>query len=124
MPRSEHWRATQSPQARRPGGRHTQKMPNLVSSVQCSSISPIYLLIQVGSVCLVEEPDATFGLVNPILDQARGRNIAILVAKRVGASQADRQLHVVLAKFGQHLASRDEILVIIGDTLKLRDLAN
>jgi hypothetical protein len=48
------------------------------------------LLFAVLARCLVEEPDATLGFVDPILDQARGRNIAIVVANGVGGSQADR----------------------------------
>ena len=36
--------------------------------------------------CLVEEPGAMLGLVDPILDQTRGGDISVLVTKRMGAS--------------------------------------
>ena len=50
-----------------------------------------------------EEPDALLGLIDPILDQARGRNVTIVVAKRMARSQTVRQSRVVIAELGQHV---------------------
>src|SRR5271156_908826 len=51
-----------------------------------------HLTLRVQARCLVEEPYATLGLVDPVLDQALRRNVTVLVTDSVCASQPNRQL--------------------------------
>jgi hypothetical protein len=44
-----------------------------------------------------QKPGSAFGFVDPILDQARGRDILIFVAKRVGFAKVFGELLVIVA---------------------------
>src|SRR5438128_8914016 len=55
---------------------------------------------------LEEEPDALLGLVDPHLEQARGCDIAVLVAHAVRGTQLGCEAHVVVAQLGQHVERR------------------
>jgi hypothetical protein len=50
----------------------------------------------------VEEPTPVFSFVDPVLDQARGGNIVVLVAHVVSSAQILDQLLVVCQQIGQH----------------------
>src|SRR3954471_15410263 len=64
---------------------------------------------------LVEEPDAALRFVDPVLDQARAGNVAMLVAKIVGSAKRCGQPPVVLTQLGQHVERRYEVRVIVLD---------
>src|SRR6266478_9069764 len=74
--------------------------------------------------CLEQEPDAPLGLVDPILYQAGGCHVVVLVANRVRLAQARDQLLVVVAQLGEHVQRRDEIGVIVQHALQAADVAN
>ena len=50
----------------------------------------------------VEEPRPVFGFVDPVLDQAGGGNIFVLVADLMSSAQVLDQLLVVGQQIGQH----------------------
>src|SRR5262249_62166130 len=52
---------------------------------------------------LVEEPDSPLRLVDPDLDQARRRHVAVLVADDVGLAHPRGERLVVFAQFGEHV---------------------
>src|ERR1700704_2347584 len=56
-----------------------------------------------GTSSLEEEPHAPFSLVDPVLDQACGGHVSLLVAKAVGLTQIGHQLLVVVAQLGEHV---------------------
>lgn len=64
------------------------------------------------SVCstkgLEQEPDPLLGFVDPLLEQARARNVAVLVAKIVHGAHAGDQCAIVLAQLRQRLVRLDE----------------
>src|SRR5690348_10919229 len=66
---------------------------------------------------LEEKPDPKFGFIDPILQQARGSYVAVLIAKRVCLPHRSREALVVVAQFGQHVRGRNEIGVIVSDPL-------
>src|SRR5262252_1284221 len=63
---------------------------------------------------LEQEPGATFGLVDPVLDQAGAGHLVVLLANRVGLAQAR----------GQHIQRRDEVSVVVQDSLQAADVAD
>jgi hypothetical protein len=71
---------------------------------------------------LEQEPGAMLGLVDPVLDQAGGSDVVMLVTKRVYASQAGRQLPIIFSKFHEHVLGGNMLPVVIGDALKPDDL--
>src|ERR1700684_877022 len=80
------------------------------------------LFVRIQARCLVEEPDAPLGLVDPILDQACRRDITMLVTDRMCASQPHGQLRVVLAQLDQHVLRGNKLLLVVRNTLQLGDL--
>lgn len=52
---------------------------------------------------LKQEPGAPFRLIDPRLDEARRRDVAMLVTDVVGLPEASGEILVVFAKFGQHV---------------------
>src|SRR4029079_4017007 len=66
-----------------------------------------------------EKPSAPLGLVDPDFEQARGCDIAMLIANIVRFAHPLGKLEVVLAKLRQHVVGRDEIRVIVGYSLQL-----
>jgi hypothetical protein len=48
---------------------------------------------------LEQEPRAPLRLIDPVLDQARARHVAVLVAQVMGLAQPRGQLFVILAQF-------------------------
>src|SRR5882672_7529940 len=72
---------------------------------------------------LEEKPSAPLRLVDPDLEQARGRNVAVLVASAVRFPHACRQLKVVLAELCKHVQRRDEVGIVVRQPLQLADVA-
>lgn len=64
------------------------------------------------------------GLVDPILNQARAGEIAALITKLVCPTEADRQTPIIFQKLRKHVLGRDICLVIVGDALNSRDVAD
>src|SRR5207247_1790600 len=66
-----------------------------------------------ATACLIEEPDATFGLVNPVLEQTRRRHVAVFIANIAGLAHTRDQLKIVVAQLGQHIKRRHEISIVV-----------
>src|SRR5438094_537035 len=73
---------------------------------------------------LEQEPGPSLGLVNPVLDQAGGGDVVVLVANGVRGPQRPRELLIVRAEFGQHFVGGDELLIVVADALVSRDVAD
>src|SRR5258705_10723218 len=71
---------------------------------------------------LVEEPDSPLRLVDPDLDQARRRHVAMLVADDVGLAHPRGERLVVLAQLRKHVAGRHVIAVVVRHALEPADL--
>jgi hypothetical protein len=61
-------------------------------------------------------------LVNPVLEQACGGNIARVVAKSVNSSHVKHQRLLVLTKLAQHVGWRHKFGVIVEKSLQTPDL--
>src|ERR1700682_2327627 len=73
---------------------------------------------------LEEEPRAPLGLVDPGLEQACAGYVSLLVAKDVRLPQVGRQPLVVVAQFREHVQGRDEIRVVVQNSLQAADLTD
>jgi hypothetical protein len=73
---------------------------------------------------LEQEPAASLGLVQPVLDQAGGDDIVIFLAQGVEFAQARGQIAIVVAQFGQHVLRVDEGRVIVQHALVAGDMAD
>ena len=62
-----------------------------------------------------------FGLVDPVFQEACRRYIAMFVAYIMRLVHALGQLQIAFPEFGQHVVELDEIGIIIGHQLQLRD---
>src|SRR6266568_6974112 len=67
---------------------------------------------------LEQEPDALLGLVDPHLEQARGRDVAVLVADRVRRAHEAREALVVVSQLGEHVERRHVVGVVVVDALE------
>jgi len=72
--------------------------------------------------CLVQEPGAPLGFVDPILQQACSGNIAMLIGKTVGFAHVSRQLLVVVTQLGEHIHWSDKIGVVVLDPLQTGEI--
>src|SRR5579859_18864 len=79
--------------------------PTMMASKRCMA----GLSFGLAAAGFVEEPDAAFGFVDPILDQAGGGDVAMLVAQIVDDAHAGGQRDVLFAQFGQHVVGGDVI---------------
>ena len=61
---------------------------------------------------LEQKPGAPLGFIDPVLQQTRRGDIAVLVAKIVRFAHAGGELLVVVAKLGEHVERRDKIRVV------------
>jgi hypothetical protein len=77
-----------------------------------------------GACRLEQEPGAPLGLIDPVLQQACGSHIAVLVAEAVRLAHVRDQLPVLVPQLGQHVERRDEIGVIVEHTLQAADVAD
>ena len=57
-----------------------------------------------------KEPHALFCFVDPVFEQARRRDIAVLAAQRMRLAHVAGERQVVLAQFAQHVAGRHELV--------------
>src|SRR5215467_14844520 len=73
---------------------------------------------------LEQGPGATLGLVDPVLDQAGAGHVVVLLANRVGLAQARGQLLVIVAQLRKHIQRRDEVSVVVQDSLQAADVAD
>jgi hypothetical protein len=77
-----------------------------------------------SSGCLVQEPCAPLGFVDPILQQACSGNIAMLIGETVGLAHVSRQLFVVVTQLGEHIQRSDKIGVVVLDPLQTTDMSD
>ena len=73
---------------------------------------------------LEQEPGAPLGFVDPDLDQARGGDVAVLVADVVRLAQARRERLVVLAQLGEHVLRLDVVGVVVDTRCSPGDVAD
>src|SRR5580698_9756342 len=73
---------------------------------------------------LEEKPRPPFGLVDPHLEQAGRRDIAVPLAGMVGFAHARDQAFVVLAELGEHVLRLDVVGVVVIDALLAGDVAD
>jgi hypothetical protein len=59
------------------------------------------------------EEGAALGLVDPDLEQARGGDVPVLLAKLVRLAQVRSQRRVVIARLGQHVRGFDVVRVVV-----------
>jgi hypothetical protein len=71
---------------------------------------------------LEKEPGSLLGFVDPVFQQACGRDIPCVVAERMNLAHASRQACVVLAEFSDHVEWRDVCGIVVRDALKTRDM--
>src|SRR5450432_310868 len=71
---------------------------------------------------LEEEPGTTFGLVDPHLDEACTRDIAVLVAHVMDLAQACGEFLVVVTQLGQHVQRLDVVGIVVRHALHARDV--
>jgi hypothetical protein len=74
--------------------------------------------------CLVQEPCTPLSFVNPILQQACGGDIAMLIGETVGFAHVGRQLLVVVTQLGEHIHRGDKIGVVVLDPLQAGDVSD
>ena len=67
---------------------------------------------------LEQKPGASLGLVDPHPDQARGGDVAMLLADVVGLPKTGRERLVVFPQFGKHVEGFDVVRVIVCDPLQ------
>src|SRR5580698_5615477 len=73
---------------------------------------------------LEEEPGAPLGLVNPVLDEARGCDVAYLVDDVVHLAQARGEALIVLAQLREHVERIDILGIVVLDALQARNVAD
>ena len=71
-----------------------------------------------------KEPHPLFGLIDPVFQQARGRDVAMLVAEIVNLAHGADQLQIIVSQFGQHVVGRDVLRIIVQDSRLAADLAD
>jgi hypothetical protein len=62
------------------------------------------------------------GLVDPVLDQTGGSDVAILVAQGVCGSETGGQQPIVFPKLHEHVSGGNVLPVVIGNALKSGDV--
>src|SRR5262249_2133966 len=73
---------------------------------------------------LEQKPGAPFGLVDPKFDQARGSDVAMLLANVMGLTKTGSECLVVLPQLGKHVEWIDVVGVVVFDSLQPLDVAN
>src|SRR5579871_2774942 len=64
-----------------------------------------------------QEPGSPLGLVDPVLDQAGGRDVSMLIAHIVHLAQSGGERLVVLAQLGEHVERIDILGIVIRNAL-------
>jgi hypothetical protein len=62
---------------------------------------------------LEQETDSPLGIVDPVLDQARRCDVAMLFAKPMDLAQVGDQLSIVIAQIRQHIGRRYKIGIVV-----------
>src|ERR1700735_2793265 len=75
-----------------------------------------------GTRDLGQEPGSAFSLVDPVLDQAGGGDVVVLLAELMSGTKFSCELLVVVEKLGQHIYRRDEFRVVVLQPLMLCDV--
>src|ERR1700733_11926369 len=71
---------------------------------------------------LEQEPGAPLSLVDPVLDEARGGDVAYLVDDVVHLAQARREALIVLAQLREHVERVDILGIVVFDALQARNV--
>src|SRR5215813_3252633 len=103
-----------------PAGGGRSRPPSLV----CEEETPALRRLLRLAARLVEEPDAALRLVDPDLDQAGRRHVAVLLGDAVRLAQARREPLVVLAQLGEHVRRSHVVGVVVLHALQTADLAD
>src|SRR5271168_4653389 len=74
--------------------------------------------------CLEQEPCPPLGLVDPVFQEACGRDVAMLVTQVVCFAHFADQRLVVIAQFGEHVLWRHVIGIVVFDALQSRYVAD
>src|SRR6476661_3738446 len=74
--------------------------------------------------CFEQEPGPSFCLVDEILQEARGSDVAVLAAEVVRFPQSRGQVLVVVTQFREHIERRDKIGIVVLDALQTADMAD
>ena len=69
-----------------------------------------------------QEPRAALGFVDPGFKEARGGDVAMFIAQRVGSPHLRCELLVVVAKLSEHVAGRHKVGIVVEKPLAGRDL--
>lgn len=85
---------------------------------------PLLVAWRSASAGFEEEPASAFSFVDPVLDEARGSDVAMLVANLMRLAQPHGQGLIVFAKFGKHIERLNVIRVIVEYALLTRDLTD
>src|SRR5437764_574870 len=73
---------------------------------------------------LEQEPGPPLRLVDPRLQQACGRYVAMIVAEVMRLPQVGSKLLIVIPQFRQHVQGRNEVGIVIQDPLQTAYLAD
>ena len=73
---------------------------------------------------LEEKPAAPLRLIDEVLKKACGRHIAGIIAERMESAHTQNKCLLVFVQFAQHVLWRDEVCVIVGNSLKTRDMSD
>src|SRR5690348_4259759 len=73
---------------------------------------------------LEQEPGPPLCFVDPHFDEARGRDVAVVVAHVMDLAQRRRQAPVVVAQLGQHVLRVDIVGVVVENALAPRNVAD
>ena len=71
-----------------------------------------------------EKPDTPFGLIDPVFEEARGRDVFVLLAKLVQLLNRTYELQVIVSELREHVERRHVVGVVVQDALLAADLAN
>jgi hypothetical protein len=73
---------------------------------------------------LEEKPAAPLRLIDEVLKKACGRHIAGIISERMESAHMQNKCLLVFVQFAQHVVWRDEVRVIVGNSLKTRDMSD
>ena len=68
--------------------------------------------------CLKQEPDPALGLIDLVLEQTCGGDVACVIADSVDRAHSPNQGFLIFAKLTQHVGGIDEIGIVIRDALQ------
>jgi hypothetical protein len=89
----------------------------LFSSRETRSIHPLHRMLK-------QEPDPALSLIDKIFEQARRRDVALLIADFVGEALIHRERFVVFHELTEHVDRIDVGRIVLGDPREAHDLAD